>query len=93
MLTLPDPSVTPDPCWVSDDEYRQLVIYLTSVPVLEEADQGFILVIDRRQDRWSSVKAALLHIAVSTSELRIRVWCSCWMEKCSYVETMRRLAR
>ncbi|XP_037089598.1 guanine nucleotide exchange factor DBS-like [Pollicipes pollicipes] len=63
ILTLPDPAVAPEPCWVSDDEYRQLVIYLTSVPVLEEADQGFILVIDRRQDRWSSVKAALLHIA------------------------------
>ncbi|KAF0300723.1 hypothetical protein FJT64_003238 [Amphibalanus amphitrite] len=46
VLTLPDPSVTPDPCWVSDDEYRQLVIYLTSVPVLEEADQA---------SSWSSI--------------------------------------
>ena len=32
---------------------------------LSAAAVGFILVIDRRQDRWSSVKGTLLRIAVS----------------------------
>ena len=32
---------------------------------LQDAGIGFILVIDRRQDRWTSVKASILRIAVS----------------------------
>ena len=34
---------------------------------LQDAGIGFILVIDRRQDRWTSVKASILRIAVSVS--------------------------
>lgn len=34
---------------------------------LQDAGIGFILVIDRRQDKWTSVKASVLRIAVSTS--------------------------
>ena len=39
---------------------------------LQDAGIGFILVIDRRQDRWTSVKASILRIAVSVSCCRAR---------------------
>ncbi|XP_045139922.1 guanine nucleotide exchange factor DBS isoform X2 [Echinops telfairi] len=39
--------------------------YLTSIPSLQDAGIGFILVIDRRQDKWTSVKASVLRIAAS----------------------------
>lgn len=32
---------------------------------LSSTDVGFVLVIDRRQDRWAAVKGTLLRIAVS----------------------------
>lgn len=32
---------------------------------MQEADLGFALVIDRRNDKWSSVKITLLKISVS----------------------------
>ncbi|KAG7310761.1 hypothetical protein JYU34_003572 [Plutella xylostella] len=44
-------------------EYRRLLLYLTSVPSLLEADMGFHIIIDRRKDRWNSVKTALLRIS------------------------------
>lgn len=48
----PPPTViTIDPCRVSSS--------------LSSTDVGFILVIDRRQDRWAAVKGTLLRIAVS----------------------------
>uniref|UniRef100_T1JN60 Guanine nucleotide exchange factor DBS n=1 Tax=Strigamia maritima TaxID=126957 RepID=T1JN60_STRMM len=50
-------------CNMSDDDYRKLIIYLTSVPSLQDADLGFVLVIDRRSDKWNSVKAVLLKIS------------------------------
>lgn len=49
---------------LSDVEYQQLILYLTSVPSLQEADLGFHLIVDRRKDRWNSVKAVLLKISV-----------------------------
>ncbi|XP_055535953.1 guanine nucleotide exchange factor DBS isoform X3 [Wyeomyia smithii] len=49
---------------LSDLDYQKLVLYLTSVPSLSEADLGFDLIIDRRKDRWASVKAVLLKISV-----------------------------
>ena len=33
---------------------------------LQEADLGFHLIIDRRTDKWNSVKTVLLKISVST---------------------------
>lgn len=36
---------------------------------LQEADLGFNLIIDRRKDRWTSVKAVLLRISVSHHHL------------------------
>lgn len=32
---------------------------------MQEADMGFVLIIDRRNDKWSSVKTTLLKISVS----------------------------
>ncbi|XP_053683186.1 guanine nucleotide exchange factor DBS isoform X2 [Sabethes cyaneus] len=49
---------------LSDLDYQKLILYLTSVPSLSEADLGFNLIIDRRKDRWASVKAVLLKLSV-----------------------------
>ncbi|CAG9816753.1 unnamed protein product [Phaedon cochleariae] len=49
---------------LSDVEYQRLMLYLTSVPSLHDADLGFHLIIDRRNDRWNSVKTVLLKISV-----------------------------
>ncbi|KAK2850475.1 hypothetical protein Q7C36_009258 [Tachysurus vachellii] len=45
---------------ISDEEFHNVLTYLTSVPSLSAAGVGFILVIDRRQDRWACVKGTLL---------------------------------
>ncbi|XP_054724587.1 guanine nucleotide exchange factor DBS-like [Uloborus diversus] len=46
-----------------DEDYHKLILYLTNVPTLQEADLGFVLIIDRRNDKWSSVKTVLLRIS------------------------------
>ncbi|GBP44621.1 Guanine nucleotide exchange factor DBS [Eumeta japonica] len=48
---------------LTPEEYKKLLLYLTSVPSLLEADMGFHIVIDRRKDRWNSVKTVLLRIS------------------------------
>ncbi|XP_067010975.1 guanine nucleotide exchange factor DBS [Anabrus simplex] len=48
---------------LSEEEYQRLILYLTAVPSMQEADVGFVLLIDRRNDKWSSVKAVLLKIS------------------------------
>ncbi|XP_037542487.1 guanine nucleotide exchange factor DBS [Nematolebias whitei] len=50
---------------ITDREFNNVLTYLTSVPSLSSTDLGFILVIDRRQDRWAAVKGTLLRIAGS----------------------------
>uniref|UniRef100_A0AAR2L4Z7 Mcf.2 cell line derived transforming sequence-like b n=1 Tax=Pygocentrus nattereri TaxID=42514 RepID=A0AAR2L4Z7_PYGNA len=50
---------------IGDQEFHNVLTYLTSVPSLSAAGVGFILVIDRRQDRWACVKGTLLRISVS----------------------------
>ncbi|KAF3694687.1 Guanine nucleotide exchange factor DBS DBL's big sister MCF2-transforming sequence-like protein [Channa argus] len=50
---------------VTDREFHNVLTYLTSVPSLSSTGVGFILVIDRRQDRWAAVKGTLLRIAGS----------------------------
>ncbi|XP_055702828.1 guanine nucleotide exchange factor DBS isoform X3 [Phlebotomus papatasi] len=49
---------------LADHDYQKLILYLTSVPSLQEADLGFHLIVDRRKDRWTSVKSVLLKISV-----------------------------
>uniref|UniRef100_A0A8C5HWW8 Guanine nucleotide exchange factor DBS-like n=1 Tax=Gouania willdenowi TaxID=441366 RepID=A0A8C5HWW8_GOUWI len=48
-----------------EEEVENVLGYLTSVPSAEASGVGFILVIDRRLDRWAAVRAALHRIAGS----------------------------
>ncbi|XP_046886477.1 guanine nucleotide exchange factor DBS isoform X14 [Hypomesus transpacificus] len=48
---------------LQEEEFHNVLSYLTSVPSVSAS--GFILVIDRRQDRWAAVKGTLLRIAGS----------------------------
>uniref|UniRef100_A0A8C9UXT6 MCF.2 cell line derived transforming sequence like n=1 Tax=Scleropages formosus TaxID=113540 RepID=A0A8C9UXT6_SCLFO len=50
---------------IQEEEFHNVLTYLTSIPSLTAAGVGFILVIDRRMDKWASVKATLLRIASS----------------------------
>ncbi|XP_053295738.1 guanine nucleotide exchange factor DBS isoform X1 [Pleuronectes platessa] len=50
---------------ITDRVFHNVLTYLTSVPSLSSTGVGFILVIDRRQDRWAAVKGTLLRIAGS----------------------------
>ncbi|XP_070693844.1 guanine nucleotide exchange factor DBS [Pempheris klunzingeri] len=50
---------------ITDREFHNVLTYLTCVPSLSSTGVGFILVIDRRQDRWAAVKGTLLRIAGS----------------------------
>ncbi|XP_039082559.1 guanine nucleotide exchange factor DBS isoform X2 [Hyaena hyaena] len=62
VITFPDYPAFSD---VPDTEFQSVMTYLTSIPSLQDAGIGFILVIDRRQDKWTSVKASVLRIAAS----------------------------
>lgn len=44
-------------------EYQRLLLYLTSVLSLQDADMGFHIIIDRRKDRWNSVKTVLIRVS------------------------------
>ncbi|XP_026724356.1 guanine nucleotide exchange factor DBS isoform X7 [Athene cunicularia] len=62
VITFPDyPAFSEIP----EKEFQNVLSYLTSIPSLRDAGIGFILVIDRRQDKWTSVKASILRIAAS----------------------------
>ncbi|KAM6223917.1 putative guanine nucleotide exchange factor MCF2L2 [Rhynchocyon petersi] len=50
---------------ISDEDFLKVMTYLTSIPSVEAASIGFVIVIDRRRDKWSSIKASLTRIAVS----------------------------
>ncbi|GCB65035.1 hypothetical protein scyTo_0009912 [Scyliorhinus torazame] len=62
IITFPE---YPDFTDIPEEELQTVVTYLTSIPSLQDGDIGFILLIDRRQDKWSSVKASLLRITGS----------------------------
>uniref|UniRef100_A0A3Q4AXP5 Uncharacterized protein n=1 Tax=Mola mola TaxID=94237 RepID=A0A3Q4AXP5_MOLML len=47
---------------VPEEDFLNVITYLTSIP-LDAASIGFIIIIDRRKDKWSSVKASLSRIA------------------------------
>uniref|UniRef100_A0A3P9JDN0 Guanine nucleotide exchange factor DBS n=1 Tax=Oryzias latipes TaxID=8090 RepID=A0A3P9JDN0_ORYLA len=55
----------PDFSDVKEEELQNVLSYLTSVPSTAASGEGFILVIDRRLDRWTAVRATLLRIAGS----------------------------
>ncbi|XP_075873608.1 guanine nucleotide exchange factor DBS-like isoform X3 [Nelusetta ayraudi] len=48
---------------LEEEELKSVLGYLTSVPSVAASGVGFILVIDRRLDRWAAVRATLLRIA------------------------------
>ncbi|XP_032262976.1 putative guanine nucleotide exchange factor MCF2L2 isoform X1 [Halichoerus grypus] len=48
-----------------EEDFLNVMTYLTSIPSVEAASIGFVIVIDRRRDKWSSVKASLTRIAVA----------------------------
>ncbi|XP_055387523.1 guanine nucleotide exchange factor DBS-like isoform X2 [Condylostylus longicornis] len=50
--------------YLEDIEYQKLLTYLTSVPAMQDADLGFQIVVDRRKDKWTAVKAVLLKISM-----------------------------
>ncbi|XP_034466206.1 guanine nucleotide exchange factor DBS-like isoform X6 [Hippoglossus hippoglossus] len=50
---------------LEEEELQSVLRYLTSVPSVAASGVGFILVIDRRLDRWAAVRATLLRIAGS----------------------------
>lgn len=50
---------------IPDEDFLNVVTYLTSIPSVEAASIGFVIIIDRRRDKWSSVKASLTRIAVA----------------------------
>ncbi|XP_046866240.1 guanine nucleotide exchange factor DBS isoform X2 [Drosophila willistoni] len=49
---------------LDEADYQKLILYLSSVPSLQDADLGFHLIIDRRKDRWTSVKTVLQRISI-----------------------------
>ncbi|XP_030369624.1 guanine nucleotide exchange factor DBS isoform X2 [Scaptodrosophila lebanonensis] len=49
---------------LEEADYQKLILYLSSVPSLQDADLGFHLIIDRRKDKWTSVKTVLQRISV-----------------------------
>ncbi|XP_071343445.1 guanine nucleotide exchange factor DBS isoform X2 [Trachinotus anak] len=60
IITFPEYSTFSE---VPDEDFLNVVTYLTSIPSLDAASIGFIIIIDRRKDKWSSVKASLSRIA------------------------------
>ncbi|OQR70233.1 guanine nucleotide exchange factor DBS-like, partial [Tropilaelaps mercedesae] len=60
VLHLPDTGTL---CQVPDDHLRRLLRYLAGIPLSHEQDAGFVIVVDRRRDKWSSVKTVLLKIS------------------------------
>uniref|UniRef100_A0A3Q3F4I3 Mcf.2 cell line derived transforming sequence-like a n=1 Tax=Labrus bergylta TaxID=56723 RepID=A0A3Q3F4I3_9LABR len=50
---------------LEEEEMQKVFSYLTRVPSVAASGEGFILVIDRRLDRWAAVRATLLRIAGS----------------------------
>ncbi|XP_039998245.1 guanine nucleotide exchange factor DBS isoform X1 [Xiphias gladius] len=50
---------------LEEEEVQNVLGYLTSIPSVAASGVGFILIIDRRLDRWAAVRATLLRIAGS----------------------------
>uniref|UniRef100_A0A8C5T5G2 MCF.2 cell line derived transforming sequence-like 2 n=1 Tax=Malurus cyaneus samueli TaxID=2593467 RepID=A0A8C5T5G2_9PASS len=51
---------------IPDDDFLNVVTYLTSIPSI-----GFIIIIDRRRDKWSAVKASLTRIGAFPGNLQL----------------------
>ncbi|XP_042313164.1 guanine nucleotide exchange factor DBS isoform X6 [Sceloporus undulatus] len=62
VITFPEYSTFSE---IPENDFQNVLTYLTNIPSSQDAGIGFILVIDRRQDKWSSVQASVLRIATS----------------------------
>ncbi|XP_078063171.1 guanine nucleotide exchange factor DBS [Mustelus asterias] len=60
IITFPEHMAFGD---LSEEDFLNVVTYLTSIPSLDAASIGFIIIIDRRRDKWSAIKASLMRIA------------------------------
>ncbi|XP_058647187.1 guanine nucleotide exchange factor DBS isoform X5 [Onychostoma macrolepis] len=50
---------------VTDEDFVNVVTYLTSIPSMDAASIGFIIILDRRKDKWNSAITSLARIAGS----------------------------
>ncbi|XP_060028023.1 probable guanine nucleotide exchange factor MCF2L2 isoform X2 [Erinaceus europaeus] len=50
---------------IPEEDFLNVMTYLTSIPSVEAASIGFVIIIDRRRDKWSTIKASLTRIAVA----------------------------
>ncbi|XP_043107215.1 guanine nucleotide exchange factor DBS isoform X2 [Puntigrus tetrazona] len=50
---------------VSDEDFVNVATYLTSIPSMDAASIGFIIILDRRKDKWNSAITSLARIAGS----------------------------
>ncbi|XP_057217558.1 guanine nucleotide exchange factor DBS isoform X10 [Triplophysa rosa] len=50
---------------VSDEDFVNVVTYLTSIPSMDASSIGFVIILDRRKDKWNSAIASLARIAGS----------------------------
>ncbi|XP_054829427.1 guanine nucleotide exchange factor DBS isoform X2 [Eublepharis macularius] len=62
VITFPEYSAFSE---IPEKDFQSVLTYLTNIPSAQDAGIGFILVIDRRQDKWTSVQASILRIAAS----------------------------
>ncbi|KAJ6667382.1 hypothetical protein lerEdw1_016503 [Lerista edwardsae] len=62
VITFPEYSAFSE---IPEKEFQNVLTYLTNIPSSQDAGIGFILVIDRRQDKWTSVQASILRITES----------------------------
>ncbi|XP_066478483.1 guanine nucleotide exchange factor DBS isoform X2 [Tiliqua scincoides] len=62
VITFPEYSAFSE---IPEKEFQSVLTYLTNIPSSQDAGIGFILVIDRRQDKWTSVQASILRITES----------------------------
>uniref|UniRef100_A0A0N4Z5V2 CRAL-TRIO domain-containing protein n=1 Tax=Parastrongyloides trichosuri TaxID=131310 RepID=A0A0N4Z5V2_PARTI len=51
ILTFPDSKSQ-----ITFEQYHLLITYLFQVPLVEDTQKGFVLIIDRRNDKWSSLR-------------------------------------
>uniref|UniRef100_A0A7N8Y3W6 MCF.2 cell line derived transforming sequence-like 2 n=1 Tax=Mastacembelus armatus TaxID=205130 RepID=A0A7N8Y3W6_9TELE len=68
IITFPECSVFNE---VPEEDFLNVVTYLTSIPSMDAASIGFIIIIDRRKDKWSSVKASLSRIGAFPGNLQL----------------------
>ncbi|KAK6766513.1 hypothetical protein RB195_026048 [Necator americanus] len=57
IVTFPDSRAV-----LSFEDYQTLITYLLQVPPLEDSHKGFVVIVDRRNDKWSSVRTLFLQI-------------------------------